>query len=617
MQETNLFGMKVHASSFDSAVQRVAELSRSSEPSLVVTPNVDHFLRWQREPEFRELYSGASLTVLDGMPLVWLSSLLHSDRPARVTGVDLLGAVCAVPGVNLAIIGGAAGVAEIAGANLVRQNPGLGVALASSPELSDLTSDEWLEYVAMTLRGTPNLVVALCVGSPKQEALYARLAPRIGHGVFMGVGAAVDFYAGQVKRAPRWMQRSGLEWTFRLAQEPKRLWRRYLVDDIRIVNYFVRAFALRARSIKGREPRGRRRYIDTVYQVGPHPLSQGGIASVIAEYMEMADEQLDMKLLPTWLPNRPVKSLTMSIAAVGRLLLQKRRGVVVHSHLSEFGSFAREGGIAVVASLLGYATVVTLHGAAFPEFASKHKWLARVVLRRCQTVLCLGIKHESIVRDLVPNVETRLILNPVQANDLPALSGVNPAQRFESPTVLFAGEVGLRKGFDRLLSSWERVLLAVPDAKLVVCGPLADGFTSELGPNVEYRGLLPRSETRALMSRVAVTCLPSRSEVLPMTILESLAAGTRVVATEAGEFESFEGSRGIRWIKPTENVTADLAHALVDSLSSEAQEEEKELAREWVQLHASRAAVRAQSLNAYENALRKKKRSAGARIAVK
>lgn len=226
------------------ALNIVFALAGGPVGQLVVTPNVDHFLRWQKSAPFRALYESASLSLLDGQPLVWLATLEGIRTASRVTGADLIIRAmgrAAEERVPVAIIGGAPGIAEKAALNLVAQHPSLRIILAEGPSAEEVADERYVERLAAVLRAHPTKIVALCLGSPKQEALFQRLAPLGDGGVYMGVGAAVDFLAGNVKRAPTWMQKSGSEWLFRLSQEPRRLWRRYLVDDIAVLKYFMKA----------------------------------------------------------------------------------------------------------------------------------------------------------------------------------------------------------------------------------------------------------------------------------------------------------------------------------------------------------------------------------------
>jgi N-acetylglucosaminyldiphosphoundecaprenol N-acetyl-beta-D-mannosaminyltransferase len=223
---------------FEQAVEAGMSLTSTAGASLIVTPNVDHFLRWRKDEIFTQVYSQASLSVLDGMPLVWLARISGHDEATRVTGVDLFTALIrksAENGIAVALIGGRPEVLEQARLRLCEQHPNLDLFLTVSPSPEDLTDPEFISKLARDLQAREHKLVGLCLGSPKQELLFTALEQAGVTGAYIGAGAAVDFLAGNVKRAPSWMQKTGLEWLFRLIQEPGRLWRRYLVDDIGII----------------------------------------------------------------------------------------------------------------------------------------------------------------------------------------------------------------------------------------------------------------------------------------------------------------------------------------------------------------------------------------------
>ncbi len=249
-----LYGMPYTPLTLDTATERALSFARAGRPMLVTTPNTDHFLRWQKDLAFRRLYSRSSMSILDGMPLVWIARLLGQPA-ARVTGIDLFSSLCAaaeIDHVPVAIVGGRNGAADRAAAALRSRFPEIEIAYTHEPTDQELTAPDYCHDLADRLKHHSAIIVALCLGSPKQEILFQDLAKHAPPGVYLGVGAAVDFWSGDVMRAPVFLQRVGLEWLFRLSREPLRLWRRYLVDDLPILGYLVAATITRAgRSLKG------------------------------------------------------------------------------------------------------------------------------------------------------------------------------------------------------------------------------------------------------------------------------------------------------------------------------------------------------------------------------
>jgi len=234
----------IDALTFDEAVLEIERLIETGKGGSVFTPNVDHLVQLEREENapFREAYGDASLCLVDGQPLLWASHLLGSPLPEKVSGSDLI-----VPLVARAekkrwrvyMIGGAPGIGALAAEKLQDQFD-VEIVGIEAPHVTK--SGEPVEGQAVIDRmahARPHLVF-VAFGAPKQELFIRRALPAIGPAVAVGVGAGFDFIAGKMRRAPRWMSDGGLEWLFRLAQEPRRLAKRYLLDDPRVVSILYR-----------------------------------------------------------------------------------------------------------------------------------------------------------------------------------------------------------------------------------------------------------------------------------------------------------------------------------------------------------------------------------------
>lgn len=197
----------------------------------VATVNVDFIVKSLRDPELRYLLQGADMATADGMPLVWAARLLGVPLKARVAGADLtpaLAARAAERGWSIYLLGAGPGVAAEAARILQERYPGLIIAgIHSPPKSSVLEMDPGI--IAEIKACQPDILL-VAFGNPKQEKWIGMHGRELGVPVMMGVGGSLDFIAGMTRRAPGWMQRMGLEWLFRLAQEPRRLWRRYAVD---------------------------------------------------------------------------------------------------------------------------------------------------------------------------------------------------------------------------------------------------------------------------------------------------------------------------------------------------------------------------------------------------
>lgn len=199
----------------------------------VCVRDVHGVMESQRDEKLRQIHNQAGLITPDGMPLVWLSRLKGFQWVERVYGPDLMLAVCqqsVVKGYRHYFYGGAEGVPELLARRLREQFSGLQIGGWYSPPFRALTKEED-ERVIRTINDTKPDIVWVGLSTPKQEYWMYQHLHRISAPVMVGVGAAFDFHAGLKKQAPRWMQRSGLEWFFRLITEPRRLWRRYLINN--------------------------------------------------------------------------------------------------------------------------------------------------------------------------------------------------------------------------------------------------------------------------------------------------------------------------------------------------------------------------------------------------
>jgi len=227
-----VFGISVDGLALAEAAARVIDLAFSDNFHYVVTPNADHILNLSSDEDFRRAYNNASLTVADGWPVVVSGRLLGANIPERVAGSDLVPAVLSLAsrkGISLSVfvLGGLGDVPERAARKILREYPGVRIAGYMSPPFGFDGDPTLSAAVAETVASTrPNLII-VGLGSPKQEKWVHSQMDRLPPGVAVCAGATVDFMAGSVKRAPRWVARIGLEWMYRTLQEPRRMFRRY------------------------------------------------------------------------------------------------------------------------------------------------------------------------------------------------------------------------------------------------------------------------------------------------------------------------------------------------------------------------------------------------------
>lgn len=232
-ERVNILGLRVSAINMSQALSIIDGWIARRQRRYICITGVHGVMESQRDERLRQIHNDAGLVTPDGMPLVWLSRLHGHGHTERVYGPDLMLALCKhslSKGYKHFFYGGGEGVHERLADNLRQRFPGLRVAGGYSPPFRPLT-DEEDEQVAQAINDAEPDVVWIGLSTPKQERWMAEHVGRLTAPVLIGVGAAFDFHSGLKKQAPRWMQRGGLEWLFRLASEPQRLWYRYLVNN--------------------------------------------------------------------------------------------------------------------------------------------------------------------------------------------------------------------------------------------------------------------------------------------------------------------------------------------------------------------------------------------------
>jgi N-acetylglucosaminyldiphosphoundecaprenol N-acetyl-beta-D-mannosaminyltransferase len=218
----------------DEALDRVESLVQDRRGGAVFTPNVDHVVLARESAPFRAAYERADLSLVDGMPLVWTARLLGTRLPEKISGSDFVLPLLERArgrGWRVYFLGGAPGVGERARDRVLKTLPGLDVSGVDAPRLSIDDPPEVRQPVLARILASRADIVLVALGAPKQEIWIDQVRRALEPMVLLGIGASLDFLAGAIPRAPRWMSESGLEWVYRLGREPGRLWRRYLLRD--------------------------------------------------------------------------------------------------------------------------------------------------------------------------------------------------------------------------------------------------------------------------------------------------------------------------------------------------------------------------------------------------
>src|SRR5579871_1960963 len=235
----DLLGVRVDAVQIEELATRIAQWAQEAGRCRTVAATSMHgIVEAQRDPLFKQILNSMDAVAPDGMPLVWLGRSAGHHLRRRAYGPDLMLEVCrkAGPGCRHFFYGGAPGVPERLVASLRGRFPSLNVCGTFSPPFRALGSEERREVMAMVCRAAPD-IVWVGLGTPKQERWIQENAGSLPVPVLVSVGAAFDILSGRRKQAPSWMRERGLEWLFRLLQEPRRLWRRYLVYGAQFIGY--------------------------------------------------------------------------------------------------------------------------------------------------------------------------------------------------------------------------------------------------------------------------------------------------------------------------------------------------------------------------------------------
>lgn len=211
---------------------------------------------------------------------------------------------------------------------------------------------------------------------------------------------------------------------------------------------------------------------------------------------------------------------------------------VAHIHLSEKGSFLREGSLVALAGRRGLVTVATIHGGSFVTFAEKYPWLVSAVLRRAHLVTCLAEDTLDYVRYNVPGVHCEIVPNPVFVDRSPP-----PADETDE-LVVFAGELSLRKGADTLHRAWRLVAERRPGARCLMVGPTID-FAPPPTERLEVRPPVDPTEMQGILRRARVVALPTQAEAMPMILTEAMSLARPFVSTPVGGIPELAGPGGV------------------------------------------------------------------------
>ena len=580
----DIFGVKVSATTYGEVIDVLVQSAKRRRPTTVDFAPVSVLVEAAHNPVFRSRLNSFDLVCPDGQPVRWC--LNHFNKVGlreTVCGTTAMLRLCesaAHNNIGIYLYGSTPETLRKLQANLLSRFPRLQIVGAESPPFSALSPEEH-NAVASRINGSGAGLVFVGIGSPKQENFVWEQKSRI-RAVQLCVGAAFDFIAGTKKRAPQWMQDSGLEWMHRLCSEPVRLGRRYALGNARFV-VFLLPEVLRANGYRARQstsgPATQRDTVVTeadvgsslrdleidwtklpgrllndsrhkvsrkgidgrVVVVGPGPSSQGGICAVVAMHKNCSSWDSERCVwLETMNGGGSVAKLVTAATAFGRALLLLPRTRLMHIHVALGASLFRKFPFFLLAWTFNKATILHLHcfDSLFISLMggppSPSRSLCTWMLRHADRVVALSPSWEQTILRHVPTARTCCLPNPYWLP--PAFRPVDRTGR----TVLYLNRIESRKGYEHLLGAIPAVLKQCPRTTFVLAGHgdvvSARRIAAELGVEraVEFPGWVEGDRKWSLLAGADILCLPSFAEGVPITLLEAMGAGVAVVTTPVG-----------------------------------------------------------------------------------
>lgn len=241
MNKVRIINTDIDNVNINDAVASISNFIKDNKKGYVVTPNVDHIVRLDTDKHFQEAYEKASFVFADGKPLIWISKKLKTPLKSKISGSDLFPKICELAAQNkfsITLFGAAKGVAEKAAENLRAKYPGINILGTISPEYGFEKKTELVDKYIFEINKLNSDILVLGLGTPKQELFVYDNFGKLNFKLALCVGASIDFEAGNIKRAPKWISNIGMEWFYRFLKEPKRLFKRYFVDDMKIFRLY-------------------------------------------------------------------------------------------------------------------------------------------------------------------------------------------------------------------------------------------------------------------------------------------------------------------------------------------------------------------------------------------
>lgn len=222
----------------DEAIRHIEDCIQKKKIGQIITPNVDQIVRLEWDDYFKEICENCELLLVDGHPLLWIAKLYGEPIKEKICGSDLVPILCNVAskkGYSVFFLGAAPGVAAKAAQSMQEKNPGLKIAGTYSPPIGFEKDPEEVERINKMLLDSKADMLFVGMGVPKQDIFIYENMQKYRIPMSFSIGGTIDFIAGVQKRAPKWVNRIGFEWFYRFLQEPRRMFRRYFIDDLQIL----------------------------------------------------------------------------------------------------------------------------------------------------------------------------------------------------------------------------------------------------------------------------------------------------------------------------------------------------------------------------------------------
>lgn len=243
MEKQCLLNTYVNNLDMNEIICAIDDMIRADKNGYVVPVNVDVVMKIEKDTYLKKIIDNADITVVDGKPLVWISKWHRKPVKAKISGSDLVPLLCkyaAQKGYSIFIVGGREGIAEKAKNNLEHDYDNINIVGTYAPPFGfEKIKDECNKINEIIKAAHPDILI-VCLGCPKQEKWIYENYEKYQAKVSICAGATVDFLAGNIRRSPKWMSEHGLEWFYRFLQEPKRLFKRYFVEDIKIISLILK-----------------------------------------------------------------------------------------------------------------------------------------------------------------------------------------------------------------------------------------------------------------------------------------------------------------------------------------------------------------------------------------